>query len=76
LLDAAATKEPAEVEELLAVADSVVASERTRYLDLDQRYLSLLEDHQFLEEENTGLRAKLDYANRKLRLIEPPVERT
>ncbi|MEC3978174.1 hypothetical protein [Amycolatopsis sp. H20-H5] len=71
LLESARSREPGELQELLKIADEESAEHRIGLAALDQKYLSVVEDSQQLEEENNRLRGDLDEARKKLALAGP-----
>ncbi|MFJ4103706.1 hypothetical protein [Amycolatopsis japonica] len=69
LLDSARSREPKELQELLELAEMEISDQRGSLVELDQKYLSVVEEHQQLEEENNRLRADLELARKKLSLV-------
>lgn len=71
LLDRYINREPAELRELLGIADKEMNENRSKLTSLNQRYQNLIEEQQLLEEENNRLRSDLVVARKKLVVAEP-----
>jgi len=71
LLDSVSTSEPADLMDLLELADEEASQQREQLAILDQRYQDAIEEQHQLEVENSRLREELNKARRKLALAEP-----
>ncbi|WP_143267724.1 hypothetical protein [Amycolatopsis alba] len=68
-LDSARSDEPKELHEYLDLAEAEIVEHRLCLAVLDQKYLSVIEEQQQLEADNNRLRADLELAWKKLRLV-------